>query len=82
MTARNPGEDSQREILPHPADRIEIGEKKIRNPKQQLKNLNSIDSVFEAMGSKMPVVIEVKDEKIENSIAEEAKKREAFDSIS
>ena len=34
------------------------------------------------MGSKVPVVIEVKDEKIEQSMAEEAKKRDRFDSMS
>ena len=64
MTARNPGEDSQREIILNPA-KIEIPKvtNAALNPKK-LKPLNSIDTVFEKMGS-VPVVIEVQDEKIE-----------------
>ena len=81
LTARNAGEDSQREIMLDPAKiDTSMKENETQNPKK-LKPLNSIDTVFEKMDGK-GVVIEVKDEKIEKSKLEEQKKQYMFDSIS
>ena len=66
MTARNPGEDSQREIMLNPDPLDFESPKKKANPKK-FQQMNSIDTVFDNISSKVPMIIEVKDSNIEES---------------
>ena len=83
MTARNPGEDSQREIMLNPdMPKIDVSSKQDqpKNPKK-LQQLNSIDTVLNSMG-KAPIVVEVKDEKMEDSKQKDQKAKEIYESMS